>query len=176
MHFSDVAVTSDFHLDLECKSMPEPDEFWMRVALDAARQALAIDEVPIGACLVSEDGETSETAFNQTISLNDPTAHAEILAIRQYARQVRNYRLTGATIYTTIEPCAMCAGALVNARIRRVVFGAIDERFGAVRTLYEICDDPRLNHRLEITEGVLADECRELMQEFFKAKRQMSGT
>lgn len=148
----------------------------MRAALDAARQALAIDEVPIGACLVSEDGATAATAFNQTISLNDPTAHAEILTIRQYANQVSNYRLTGATMYTTIEPCAMCAGALVNARIRRVVFGAIDERFGAVRTLYQICDDPRLNHRMEITGGVLADECRSLMQEFFKAKRQGSGT
>ena len=152
--------------------MSERDDFWMRAALDAARKALAIDEVPIGACLVSEDGETAATAFNQTISLIDPTAHAEILAIRQYARQIGNYRLTGATMYTTIEPCAMCAGALVNARICRVVFGATDERFGAVRTLYEICDDPRLNHRLEITESILAGECRELMQEFFKAKRQ----
>jgi tRNA(adenine34) deaminase len=156
--------------------MSELDEFWMGAALDAARNALAIDEVPIGACIVSEDGEASETAFNQTISLNDPTAHAEILAIRQYARQIGNYRLTGATMYTTIEPCAMCAGALVNARIRRVVFGAHDERFGAVRTLYQICEDPRLNHRLEISEGLLADECRSLMQKFFKAKRQMSGT
>src|ERR1035437_82700 len=176
MDFSNAAVTSDFRLDLECRSMSERDEFWMRAALDAARQALAIDEVPIGACLVSEDGATAATAFNQTISLNDPTAHAEILTIRQYANQVSNYRLTGATMYTTIEPCAMCAGALVNARIRRVVFGAIDERFGAVRTLYQICDDPRLNHRMEITGGVLADECRSLMQEFFKAKRQGSGT
>lgn len=143
----------------------------MRIAINQAMAAVEFDEVPIGACLVDENGELIATGFNRTISDCDPTAHAEILVLREAARKIGNYRLTGTTLYTTIEPCAMCAGALVNARIRRLVYGAPDERFGAVETLFRLCDDDRLNHRIEITPGVLADECRKLMQDFFKVKR-----
>lgn len=143
----------------------------MQTALGAALEANALNEVPIGACLIDDSGELIATAFNQTISLNDPTAHAEILALREAARVIDNYRLTGTTLFTTIEPCVMCAGALVNARVRRLVFGAHDDRFGAVETRFRLCDNESLNHRLEITSGVLADECRELMQDFFRTRR-----
>jgi tRNA(adenine34) deaminase len=151
--------------------MAEPDEFWMQKALAAAREAGERHEVPIGACLIDDSGQLIATAFNQTISLSDPTAHAEILAVREAARVIGNYRLTGTTLFTTIEPCVMCAGALVNARVRRLVFGAHDERFGAVETLFRLCDNESLNHRLEITSGILADECRELMRNFFQSRR-----
>ena len=151
--------------------MTETDELWMRTAIEAAREAAAMDEVPIGACLVSDEGELLSSAFNRTITDNDPTAHAEILAIREAAEKLDNYRLTGTTIYTTIEPCVMCAGALVNARIGRLVFGAHDDRFGAVETQFRLCDNQALNHRIEIRSGVLADECRALMQEFFRVRR-----
>ena len=151
--------------------MTETDELWMRKAIEAAREAAAMDEVPIGACLVSDEGELLSAAFNRTITDNDPTAHAEILVIREAAEKLDNYRLTGTTIYTTIEPCVMCAGALVNARIGRLVFVAHDERFGAVETQFRLCDNQALNHRIEIRSGVLADECRALMQEFFRVRR-----
>jgi tRNA(adenine34) deaminase len=143
----------------------------MHVALTAAHLAIEIGEVPIGACIVDEDGELRGAASNRTIIDSDPTAHAEIRVIRRLAELTGNYRLTGATVYSTIEPCVMCAGALVNARIKRLVFGAHDERFGAVETLFRLCDSERLNHRIEITSGVLADECRGLMQEFFRSRR-----
>ena len=149
----------------------ELDERWMHVALTAAHRAIEIGEVPIGACIVDEDGELRGAASNRTIIDSDPTAHAEIRVIRRLAELTGNYRLTGATVYSTIEPCVMCAGALVNARIKRLVFGAHDERFGAVETLFRLCDSERLNHRIEITSGVLADECRGLMQEFFRSRR-----
>lgn len=147
------------------------DEFWMRRAIEAAREAEALNEVPIGACLVDESGELLAVAGNRTRADSDPTAHAEILILRAAAKKIGNYRLTDATVYTTIEPCAMCAGALVNARIKRLVFGAADERFGAVETHFRICDSSSLNHRMEIISGVLADECRSLMQDFFRRKR-----
>ncbi len=143
----------------------------MHLAIAAATDARAIDEVPIGACLVGADGELISLGFNRTIADCDPTAHAEILTLRAAARKIGNYRLTGTTLYSTIEPCAMCAGALVNARVERLVFGAADERFGAVETRFRVCDSQFLNHRLEITSGVLADECRRLMQEFFRERR-----
>lgn len=151
--------------------MTETDEFWMRKAIEAAENAGEQDEVPIGACLINERGELVSTAGNRTIIDSDPTAHAEILVLREAARKTANYRLIDATVYTTIEPCAMCAGALVNARVRRLVYGAKDERFGAVETLFQICDSSSLNHRIEIQSGVLADECRALMQKFFREKR-----
>ena len=144
----------------------------MREALVAAREAGALDEVPIGACLIDADGRILATAGNRTITDTDPTAHAEILVLREAAAKINNYRLVETTIYTTIEPCAMCAGALVNARVKRLVYGAADERFGAVETIFNICDNPSLNHRIEIVSGVLARECRELMQEFFRKKRE----
>ena len=148
------------------------DEFWMNRALEAAREVGIAGEVPIGACLVDKTGEILAVAGNRTITDNDPTAHAEILVLRNAAAKIKNYRLLDSTIYTTIEPCAMCAGALVNARVKRLVFGAKDERFGAVETHFRICDSAILNHRIEIEAGVLAEDCRRLMQNFFREKRE----
>jgi len=150
----------------------DADAHWMRVALEAARRAaVEYDEVPIGACVVNADGTLLAVAGNRTRTDCDPTAHAEIVALRAAARQVGNYRLTGAVVYSTIEPCAMCAGALVQARIARLVYGARDERAGAVESVFRICDASSLNHRMELTPGVLEAESRELMQEFFRARR-----
>jgi tRNA(adenine34) deaminase len=149
----------------------EFDEKLMKTAIEAAKVAGESGEVPIGACLVDATGELFAVASNRTITDSDPTGHAEVLVLREAGRLVGNYRLTGATVYSTIEPCVMCAGALVNARIKRLVFGAHDERFGAVETLFRLCDSESLNHRMEITSGVLADECRALIREFFRARR-----
>lgn len=149
----------------------EEDEKWMWRAIHVARDAEKLGEVPIGAVLVDEKGGILAATSNRTIKNTDPTAHAEILAIRLAATRIGNYRLTGTTLYSTIEPCAMCAGALVNSRVARLVYGAADERFGAVRTHFNICDNPELNHRIEITSGILADKCRRLMQDFFKKRR-----
>jgi tRNA(adenine34) deaminase len=151
--------------------MTEPDELLMREAIKAAIEARSREEIPIGAILTNEACEIIAAAGNRTITDSDPTAHAEILVLREAARKIGNYRLTGATVYTTIEPCAMCAGALVNARIKRLVFGAHDLRFGAVETVFRICDNSSLNHRIEITSGVLAEQSRALMQDFFRQKR-----
>lgn len=152
--------------------MNDSDEFWMRKAIEAAIEAETLDEVPIGACLINEQGEILAIAGNRTRTDCDPTAHAEILVLRQAAKKKGNYRLTETTLYTTIEPCAMCAGALIQARVKRLVFGAHDERFGAVESVFRLCDTSSLNHQMEISKGVLADECKKLMQEFFKRKRQ----
>lgn len=152
-------------------TVDDQDEFWMAQAIAEARRAAEIGEVPVGAAVVSESGVLLASACNETIRRSDPTAHAEILALRAAGTEIANYRLSGTTVYATVEPCAMCAGALVNARVARLVFGTRDERFGAVETLFNICDHPSLNHRLQITSGVLADECRALMQAFFKARR-----
>lgn len=149
----------------------ETDENWMYRAIHVAREAEKLGEVPVGAVLVDADGKILAAASNRTIKDTDPTAHAEILALRTAAIRVGNYRLTGTTMYTTIEPCAMCAGALINARVKRLVFGAHDERFGAAVTHFNVCDNPNLNHRMEISSGVLAEKCRGLMQQFFKARR-----
>lgn len=151
--------------------MLTPDEDWMRLAIAAARKAAANGEVPVGAAIVDTNGELLSEASNLTITNNDPTAHAEIIALREAGAKIGNYRLVGATVYSTIEPCAMCAGALVNARVARLVFGAHDERFGAVETHFQLCSSDLLNHRIEIVSGVLADECRELMQAFFRSRR-----
>jgi len=151
--------------------MPEQHEQWMRIAIEAAGRAAANGEVPVGAVIVGANGEHLATAGNLTITNSDPTAHAEILALREAAKKIGNYRLVGATVYSTIEPCVMCAGALVNARIERLVFGAHDERFGAVETQFQLCASEKLNHRIEIVSGVLADECRELMHDFFRSRR-----
>ncbi len=143
----------------------------MRKAIESAVAAGNLNEVPIGACLIDEGGKLLAIAGNRTITMSDPTAHAEILVLRAAAASIGNYRLTETVLYTTIEPCAMCAGALVNARIKRVVFGARDERFGAVESVFQICNTSSLNHKIEITSGVLAEDCRRLIQEFFKGKR-----
>jgi tRNA(adenine34) deaminase len=147
------------------------DEYWMRTALTAAVGARELNEVPIGACLIDNQGNLLAVAGNRTRIDCDPTAHAEVIVLREAARKIGNYRLTETVLYTTIEPCAMCAGALVTARVKRLVFGAADERFGAVETLFRICDSSSLNHRMEITSGVLREECQKLMQEFFRPKR-----
>lgn len=155
--------------------MSEQDEFWMRRAIQEAITARQLDEVPIGACLVSDKGELLAAAGNRTIAESDPTAHAEILVLRAAGVKIGNYRLTETVLYTTIEPCSMCAGALVNARVRRLVFGSPDERFGAVESVFRLCDTGSLNHRIEIYSGVLAGECRALMQDFFRAKRNVKS-
>ena len=156
----------------ETETEEDADARWMRVALEAARTAATEhEEVPVGACVVSSEGQLLAVAGNRTRTDCDPTAHAEIIALRAAARKVENYRLTGAVVYSTIEPCAMCAGALVQARVRRLVYGARDERAGAVESIFRICDDGSLNHRMELTAGVLEAECRRVMQAFFRARR-----
>ncbi|MGI9107305.1 MAG: tRNA adenosine(34) deaminase TadA [Pyrinomonadaceae bacterium] len=150
----------------------DADARWMRVALGAAHAAQAErDEVPIGACIVNAEGALLAVAGNRTRIDCDPTAHAEIIALREAARIVGNYRLTSAIVYSTIEPCAMCAGALVQARVKRLVYGARDERAGAVESIFRICDASSLNHRIELKAGVLEAECREVMRQFFRARR-----
>ncbi len=146
------------------------DKHWMREAISAARLAQAKGEVPVGACIVSGDAALA-IAGNRTRTDRDPTAHAEVLALRDAARKVDNFRLTDAVVYSTIEPCAMCAGALIQARVKRLVYGALDERAGAVESHFQICATDFLNHRIEVTSGVLEAECRELMQQFFKTRR-----
>lgn len=148
----------------------ELDEQWMRQALAAAREAQASGEVPIGTCIVS-DNKLLAVSGNRTRTDCDPTAHAEIVALREAARKLGNYRLTGVDVYSTIEPCAMCAGALIQARVRRLIYGAPDERAGAVTSRFRICDTDFLNHRIEVSSGILEDECRALMQEFFRSRR-----
>lgn len=147
------------------------DPRWMRQAIAAAIEARTRDEVPVGACVVTSDGRLLARAGNRTRTDCDSTAHAEIVALREAARSYGNYRLTGAVVYSTIEPCAMCAGALIQARVKRLVYGARDERFGAVESKFRLCDSSSLNHRIDITSGVLEAECRNLMQEFFRARR-----
>lgn len=144
---------------------------FMREALEMARRAAEAGEVPVGAVLVI-DGEVKGRGSNSPIARCDPTAHAEILALRQAAESVGNYRLEEATLYCTLEPCVMCAGALVAARIRRLVFGVRDLRFGGVRSKFRIADSELLNHRVEVVEGPLAPECVALLQQFFADRRE----
>jgi tRNA(adenine34) deaminase len=146
------------------------DERFMQEALLLAREGAAAGEVPVGAVLVME-GEIAGRGWNAPVARHDPTAHAEILAIREAAAQIGNYRLAGSTLYCTLEPCVMCAGALVAARVARLVFGARDLRFGGVRSKFQVADSETLNHRVEVVEGVLAVECVELLREFFAERR-----
>ncbi len=149
----------------------EPDSYYLGLALEQARLGLAAGEVPVGAVLADEAGAILARAFNRPIGLSDPTAHAEILVVRAGARLRGNYRLPGSSLYVTIEPCIMCLGAMIQARVRRLVYGAPDPKGGACVSLYRLPEDARLNHRLEVTGGVREVECRELMQEFFQARR-----
>lgn len=142
----------------------------MRAALEEARAAAAAGEVPIGAVLV-HDGRIVAHSGNRTIRDVDPTAHAEIVVLREAARVLGNYRLAGTTLYVTIEPCSMCAGAMIQARVERLVYGADDPKGGAVRSCFEVLTHPRLNHQVEITPGVLASECAALIQSFFAERR-----
>jgi tRNA(adenine34) deaminase len=142
----------------------------MREALRLAREGADAGEVPVGA-VVAMDGEIVGRGWNSPVARNDPTAHAEILALREAAARMGNYRLEGAVLYATLEPCAMCAGALVAARVARLVFGARDLRFGGVRSKFQIADSDLLNHRVEVVENVLAVECVGLLREFFEGRR-----
>jgi len=142
----------------------------MRIALEEARRAGEEGEVPIGAVLVS-GGEVIGRGRNRPVFLSDPTAHAEIQALREGAGRTGNYRLPDSTLFVTLEPCIMCAGAILQARVGRLVFGTEDPKGGAVSSLYSLLEDSRLNHRVEVTAGVLQDECRELLQRFFRERR-----
>jgi tRNA(adenine34) deaminase len=146
------------------------DEEFMRQALDLAREAERAGEVPVGA-VVALNGEVIGRGRNAPVESNDPTAHAEMVALKEAATAIGNYRLEGVTLYSTLEPCVMCAGALVAARVERLVFGARDLRFGGVRSKFRVADSELLNHRVEIAEGVLGAECAELMHRFFAARR-----
>lgn len=148
----------------------ENDNVWMRHALALAKQAAAQGEVPVGAVLVLDNQLIAE-GWNQSISACDPSAHAEILALRAGAKVLKNYRLPNSTLYVSLEPCAMCAGAMLHARVRRVVFGAFDPKSGAAGSVLNITQDARLNHRVLCEGGVLAESCGELLRDFFKAKR-----
>jgi tRNA(adenine34) deaminase len=149
--------------------MPTDHDF-IKIALEEAQEAYHRGEVPVGAVLVLEGNILART-HNSPIMRNDPTAHAEILALRQAGEKFGNYRLTGAELYVTLEPCIMCAGAIIQARISRVIFGARDPKCGAVVSLYNILADKRLNHQVEITEGILPEECGEIISRFFQQKR-----
>lgn len=142
----------------------------MRRALELARHAENLGEVPVGAILVGRDGLVAE-GRNAPVASSDPTAHAEIQALRAAGKALHNYRLPGTTLYVTMEPCPMCAGAMVHARVSRLVFGVQDFRAGAAGTVFDIVRAPEVNHRLEVTGGVLESECRKLMQDFFRARR-----
>jgi tRNA(adenine34) deaminase len=146
------------------------DEHYMHECLTLAAHAAAEGDVPVGALVVLDDLVIGRGRNTRELDA-DPTGHAEIVALREACRRVGRWRLDGATLYVTLEPCPMCAGALVNARIARVVYGARDPKAGAVRSLFGLCDDPRLNHRLVITEGVLAEPCASILSEFFRAAR-----
>jgi tRNA(adenine34) deaminase len=149
---------------------PTADEQFMGAALELAREARERGEVPVGAVLVM-DGEIMGRGFNQPVSLNDPTAHAEIVALRQAGREAGNYRLPGSTMYVTIEPCQMCVGAMVHARVGRVVYGTPEPKAGAIESAMRAHEHPSLNHRLDVTGRVLEEECRDVIQAFFKERR-----
>ena len=146
-------------------------EFYMQRALSEAFKAYEMGEVPVGAVVVSGRGEILSKAHNETIQRNDPSSHAEIIALREAAEVLKNYRLNKTRIYVTIEPCIMCAGALIHARVEEVIFGVSDQKGGGLITLYQLGNDPRLNHQLKVTSGVLQAECEEIIQRFFKEKR-----
>ena len=144
---------------------------FMNLALSEAGKAGQKNEIPIGAVLIAENDELLSAAHNKTIILKDPTAHAEILALRSAAEKIGNYRLLKTTLYVTVEPCPMCMGALLHARVSRVVFGTRDPKWGAAGSLYNLAEDHRFNHQLEIIEGICESECKKLMQDFFRKKR-----
>jgi tRNA(adenine34) deaminase len=146
------------------------DTQFMRIALEAARAAGSRGEVPVGAVIV-HSGEVVASAGNRNLNDSDPTAHAEIVAIREAGRRLGNHRLIGCDLFVTIEPCAMCAGAMVHARLHRLVYGASDPKAGAVQSVTRVLNHPLLNHRMEVSSGILAAECAELMQSFFREKR-----
>lgn len=147
------------------------DAKYMEMALKEARKACVLEEVPVGAVLVDQNAAIIACAHNRTRTDCDPTAHAEIQVLRYSAAKLGNYRLLNTTLYVTVEPCVMCMGAIVHARVRRLVYGAADPKWGAAGSLYQVGNDPRLNHRIEIVDGVLEAECRDLIQGFFRERR-----
>lgn len=152
--------------------LPRDDAAWMELALAQARAAAEAGEVPVGAVVV-KDGEIVGTGQNRNLRDHDPAAHAEIVALRQAAAQLGNHRLGGCVMFATIEPCAMCAGAMIHARLARLVYGATDPKAGAAGSVLDVLNHPKLNHRMEVTSGVVADRCSEILQEFFRQKREL---
>jgi len=148
----------------------DPDELWMEEALRAAQRALEIGEVPVGAVVIYK-GQIIGRGFNRNIADHDPTAHAEIIALREAGAAIGNHRLGNCDLFATIEPCAMCAGALVHARIQRLVYGADDPKAGAVHSIIHVLNHPGLNHRVQVRSGVLAARCADILQEFFRSRR-----
>jgi tRNA(adenine34) deaminase len=163
MNFENTVIDSPFNHDRG-----------MDIALTEASKAYQAEEVPVGAVLISSDGTILSAAHNRTISLSDPTAHAEILVLRQAGHRIQNYRLLNTTLYVTVEPCLMCMGAIIHARVGKLVFGTVDSRWGAAGSLYDFSTDLRLNHRLEVISGIRQSECREMMQRFFRERRALS--
>jgi tRNA(adenine34) deaminase len=150
--------------------MAKPDELWMEEALREAQRALALGEVPVGAIVVHH-GNIVGRGCNRPLSARDPTAHAEILALREAGQAIGNYRLLDCDLYVTVEPCAMCAGAITHARIRRLIYGAEDAKAGAVHSMLQVLNHPKLNHTVEVSSGVLAARCMDLLQTFFRDRR-----
>ena len=151
------------------------DEYWMRHALDLANRAQQIDEVPVGAVLV-KNGEIIGYGWNQPISTNDPSAHAEIIALRSAGVKISNYRLLNTTLYVTLEPCVMCVGAMMHARIQRLVYGASDPKTGAVGSQFDLLSGNQFNHQIVVTPNILSEPCSALLRQFFKAKRKIDNT
>ncbi len=149
----------------------EADEFWMKNALRLAKRAARMDEVPVGAVLIDSQGQIVGCGWNLRESLQSPLGHAEILALHRASRKKNTWRLTNLTLYVTLEPCVMCMGALIQSRVGRIVYGAQDPKGGAAGSLYDIANDKRLNHQIEVTAGVLKDECGKVLRQFFKTKR-----
>ena len=150
--------------------MGQTDEYWMQQAIELARKAASEDEVPVGAVLVKDNQLISE-GWNQPIQNNDPSAHAEMMALRHAGQFLQNYRLIDTTLYVTLEPCSMCVGAMIHGRIKRLVFGAFDNKTGAAGTVINLINDPVHNHKIEVQGGVLEPECKQVLQDFFKLKR-----
>lgn len=161
---------SSFHLNEDTFNDTAADEFYIRQALNLAQQAFQADEVPVGAVIVHE-GKMIAAAHNQREMLRDPTAHAEMIAITQAAEAIGDWRLDKCTLYVTLEPCPMCCGALLQSRMKRLVYGALDPKAGAVQSLYTLGNDPRMNHQLLITSGVMSRECGSILTHFFQQKR-----
>lgn len=162
-------MSADLIIESTSEDLDHP--LFMRRAIQQAILAYEADEVPIGAIIVSPQQKIIAAAYNQKIQLNDPTAHAEVLAITQAAAALEDWRLSGCTLYVTLEPCPMCAGAILQARIDTVVFGAYDPKAGAVTSLYQLLNDSRLNHRCQVIEGLMAEECGQILSAFFQEKR-----
>lgn len=151
-------------------SFSNEDHIWLAHAVTLAQQAAQQDEVPVGAVVIYENQIVGE-GWNQSIANQDPTAHAEIIALRSAAKELKNYRLVNSTLYVTLEPCVMCAGALIHARVKRLVYGANDDKAGAVKSIANMLDHPKLNHKVIWQEGLLREQCASVLQDFFKARR-----